>query len=276
MLSPSPSRRQGAKDSALERQTVRNRTNQRNFRLRRQEYVQELEAQIRDFREREIQATKEVQIAARAVAIENSLLRVLLKAYLHRTDRDIDMLLVHMRGGSSATQCSHQINSKLDHNRPEMTSFSPSKTTSSQTCIGGQKANLNVVSLHPNEVSTTMSQTPQDLPTSTTTRDVPLARSPALQQDVLRQADGNASPSAVTHEPANIDQEHSRSITDPQTIPLSCTSPQDSISCEEAAAIIAGLRLQHIEEIRAELGCASAVPCHVKNLALMQMMNETF
>ncbi|KAJ4502320.1 hypothetical protein HRR78_008547 [Exophiala dermatitidis] len=69
----------GTRDSFPERTIDRNRLNQRNFRARRQAYVQELEQRVRELEDAGVRATKEVQLAAQQVDKENQLLRWLLK-----------------------------------------------------------------------------------------------------------------------------------------------------------------------------------------------------
>ncbi|KAH8587408.1 hypothetical protein B0O99DRAFT_400201 [Bisporella sp. PMI_857] len=58
---------------------TRLRENKRRFRLRRKEYVTDLERSLRELREQGVQATKEVQLSARKVARENARLRQLLR-----------------------------------------------------------------------------------------------------------------------------------------------------------------------------------------------------
>lgn len=57
------------------------RDNKRRFRLRRKEYVADLERSLRQLRQQGVQATREVQLSARRVAKENVLLRSLLRSY---------------------------------------------------------------------------------------------------------------------------------------------------------------------------------------------------
>ncbi|KAK5946238.1 hypothetical protein PMZ80_000380 [Knufia obscura] len=216
---------------ALERQTLRNRANQRNFRSRRQEYVKDLEAQVRAYQEKEILATKQMQVAARAVAAENSLLRELLKSQLGRDDHDIDVLLAHMRGDSSAPRCSHQVEMGSEYTAAETNQSSHQhRSWRPNTTATSTNSNSNII---PESISS------HPAPPSTATLPRPLQ----------------------TSTPAPTPR---------------CPTPKDSISCEEAATIISGLRLQHEDIIREELGCNSARSCEIKNLAVLQMMSETF
>ncbi|KAH8656300.1 hypothetical protein BGZ61DRAFT_309996, partial [Ilyonectria robusta] len=52
--------------------------NKRRYRARRKEYVADLERMLKEARERGVQATKEVQLAAQQVVQENARLRELL------------------------------------------------------------------------------------------------------------------------------------------------------------------------------------------------------
>lgn len=59
--------------------TARLRDNKRRYRTRQKEYIADLERRLRETRQEGIQATKEVQLSARAVVRENVRLRQLLR-----------------------------------------------------------------------------------------------------------------------------------------------------------------------------------------------------
>ncbi|KAK3352734.1 hypothetical protein B0T25DRAFT_517953 [Lasiosphaeria hispida] len=59
--------------------TLRLTENKRRYRARRKEYIADLETKLAEAREQGVQATKEVQLAARQVALENGRLRDLLR-----------------------------------------------------------------------------------------------------------------------------------------------------------------------------------------------------
>ena len=61
--------------------SMRVRDNQRRSRARRKEYIQELEIRLRHCERSGIQASQELQVAARNVALENVRLRTLLKTH---------------------------------------------------------------------------------------------------------------------------------------------------------------------------------------------------
>ncbi|KAF7542235.1 hypothetical protein G7Z17_g11756 [Cylindrodendrum hubeiense] len=78
--------------------TSRLTENKRRFRARRKEYVADLERMLKEARERDVQATKEVQLAAQQVVQENSKLRELL-GLSGFSDGDVD---AWVNGGSGS------------------------------------------------------------------------------------------------------------------------------------------------------------------------------
>jgi hypothetical protein len=70
--------------------TSRLTENKRRYRARQKEYVSDLERRLAEAREQGIEATREVQLAARKVAVENSQLRDLLQL-VGFTDEDINI-----------------------------------------------------------------------------------------------------------------------------------------------------------------------------------------
>ena len=66
-------------EQTLQNHKDRNLANQRNYRKRRQQYVAELEAKVRDYDAAELQASMHVQEAARLVSHENAILRKLIQ-----------------------------------------------------------------------------------------------------------------------------------------------------------------------------------------------------
>ncbi|KAJ6438195.1 bZIP transcription factor domain-containing protein [Purpureocillium lavendulum] len=71
---------------------VRIRENQRRSRARRKEYVEGLERKVHDYEKNRVEATLEMQTAARTVALENSRLRAML-ARMGASDADVEAFL---------------------------------------------------------------------------------------------------------------------------------------------------------------------------------------
>ena len=121
-------------------QTEKNRVNQRNFRARRQVYIRELQEEIRTLKEERLQATKEVQTAAREVLEENRKLRWVIERNLGVTGRELDAYL------SGVTPQVHQPISNISTSPGHLATPSPKQyttstvqnSTSSSACISKQ------------------------------------------------------------------------------------------------------------------------------------------
>ncbi len=88
--------------SRQDERATRIRNNKRRQRARQQEYVRNLEHQLAELREKGVQATKEVQLAAQRVARENVRLRELLRQSGFDDER-IDTFLQGKQPGCGTT-----------------------------------------------------------------------------------------------------------------------------------------------------------------------------
>ncbi|KAM5344779.1 hypothetical protein ACJ41O_010641 [Fusarium nematophilum] len=82
----------GKKDGSTNPSAIRIRDNQRRSRARHKEYVEGLQKKLQDFERRGVEATLQMQQAARNVAVENSRLKILL-GYHGVTNEEIDKFL---------------------------------------------------------------------------------------------------------------------------------------------------------------------------------------
>ncbi|OJD09905.1 hypothetical protein ACJ73_10027, partial [Blastomyces percursus] len=105
------------KDSndATSADAIRIRDNQRRSRARRKEYQQDLERRVQKFEQQGVQATIEVQAAARKVARENTLLRSLLKLKGVAT-AEIDEYIANANGGDYGADVTGNGNAKANVN----------------------------------------------------------------------------------------------------------------------------------------------------------------
>lgn len=231
--------------------TARNRENQRNFRKRRQERIQELEDKVRQVQNARIEATKEVQAAARSVAAENGILKAYLKEKLGMSEFDI-LELVQSRQSRGANRAPH------NHVRSDPASPLTSLTGQSHTAIPPEHWNSN---LWP--CTTAAKFNVSDVHTSSSTR-----------RDV---------PSIVPHGREGLVDGVDHKILETQmsgtALPICPTSPQNntvSMSCEKAAEILSEIHNGNAaDELRFELGCTSMTTCKVKNIRLLEIMSET-
>ncbi|KAF5021329.1 hypothetical protein F66182_6629 [Fusarium sp. NRRL 66182] len=82
----------GKKEGSTNPSAVRIRDNQRRSRARHKEYVEGLQKKLQEYERRGVEATLEMQQAARSVAVENSRLRMLL-GYHGVTNEDVEKFL---------------------------------------------------------------------------------------------------------------------------------------------------------------------------------------
>ncbi|KAF8421028.1 hypothetical protein EV426DRAFT_225497 [Tirmania nivea] len=102
---------------------VRLRENKRRSRARQKEYVQQLERRCREYEQAHVQATVEMQAAARKVAGENRLLRALLKK-LGQNDHSIDEWLESHGEAKESRTLNHSLRRRSESSATAMNSGS--------------------------------------------------------------------------------------------------------------------------------------------------------
>lgn len=266
---------------ALEDQRQRNLINQRNFRSRRKQYVVELEQKIRAYEQAGVGATKQVQAAAQAVAAENTVLRTLVRAQL----------------GWSEQELGRYITQRICHNRTP--TFN--ETHGTRDCCHCQKRPRRLgVGCEQQLVAFTKSPPPvqnapnrkrvcKNRPNESTSQFVPLSYNSDIEAQDLTVVP--RSWAAVAHKGNSLSQStapqetimaglqtdtmglgQNRAHEDPNEV----ISPDSSMSCEQAAAVLSELRSQgSVELIREELGCASSGTCKVTHWELFQKLDDS-
>ncbi|KAK4936198.1 hypothetical protein LTR66_015369, partial [Elasticomyces elasticus] len=89
--------------------TARNRVNQRNLRNRKQQYTKDLEEKVRTYEADGVQATAEVQAAARRVVDENNALKEVLRRELGLSDDEISKRVSSLLGTQQFQQQPMQV-----------------------------------------------------------------------------------------------------------------------------------------------------------------------
>lgn len=108
---------------------IRIRENQRRSRARRKEYVETMERKIQEYERRGVDATLEMQHAARSVAVENARLRVML-AQMGAAAADVDAFLQAFQDRDAA----HTLSSvRFRQGQPPSSPCSSSTAASSET-----------------------------------------------------------------------------------------------------------------------------------------------
>ncbi|KAH6646033.1 hypothetical protein BKA67DRAFT_541024 [Truncatella angustata] len=215
---------------------------QQRSRARHREYVANLEQRVSDYEKRGVNATQEMQRAARAVAWKNERLLVLLA--LHGVQHDeIDAFLAAPEAVGNPSQSQVRYTSTTPTGpspaitQPDSDSMAPSVNISV----------VNVPSYHQNVKDTACSKVASCGPAGPGVGYVETRTCRPFPE----QSSGSA--------PASVS---------------ACSSSQVT-SCEAAASIIMNLRGHgDVTEARQTLGCTDSNSCSVKNTDLFQIMNE--
>lgn len=225
------------------------RDNQRRSRARRKEYIQDLEQRLHKFEALGVQATREVQAAGRKVAVENIHLRSLLR--LHGvSDQDIhEYLAAHT---ASVVLQNFYSGTVLETRSPLWKSSGPNTVSEGSP----QLSSFN------RECKGLMYEMADTEPTS------PLSN-PAIHQQVI--VSENQISEGEQRVPVNSPT-HGTSKLQP---PSRNQGSGQSTPCETAAEIITSIRnYSDARDVRSELGCQSSSNCMVRNMDILQILDE--
>lgn len=288
-----------SKSEAYTPDLARVRDNQRRARARQRDYLQELEARLQKYEKQGIQATIEVQSAARAVAKENERLR-------EENTRLLDEILQLRKlvePGTAAIERASGIDSRATGSASRSLCTAPSSVTlgllqegskelESSSCgaphAGGDwgrpSTYLQPRTLQSPSYITSADDTAPSLGCSVGHHYNRSANVEGLSPqdtnnveayEILQSHRTNNCPTATRHQVA-LPSLQSPPTTAPSTEDRSLPSlnevmaqRDDTSSCEHAAHIIASMRTDlSADDIRAELGCGSDVVCKVDNAKL--------
>ena len=267
---------QSSSPSSANRNSTRIRDNQRRSRARRKEYLQELEAKLRKCEELGVQASVDIQVAARAVSAENARLREengrlkdeneRLKAKLRIEDHPMPAVVIDGHNEESA---------KASVGLP-ITTAEPGYVVA-----GNVRSILQDGSLHPRP-----KDAGQPIQTNNSNFEPPVqapASSPHTTPVTLQAPPGTHD---VPNNPLATHPSHrpSESKIQPPTEGQCTHNKESSItddtsSCEYAAQIITSMRADvSTEDIRVDLGCGPDVQewrkCKVNNAKLFVAMDR--
>lgn len=251
-------------------------------------YIQELEEQIRNLKDERLQATKEMQTAARLVLDENRKLRWFLEHHSGISKSQLDLYLSALEQGreshstileaiqaSSDSAVRHQ-KSKLPHltfQEPAMSSnyfnVAPRENKPREPQISTLTPNTR--SLQEEAVAPPSMQTRncevQISNSNSKTTPVRISAASGLQQGHMNSRSfdgGDSSPADGVQEPPRAQGTSSTS-----------TEGKGDRSCEEAAMIIVSLRGGEMsDDIFGELGCSSDKSCAVDNLSIFELLDR--
>jgi hypothetical protein len=268
---------------------LRIRENQRRSRNRRKELIEELQGRLNEYERRGVEATQDMQRAARKVAQENTRLRSLLA----RHGVSHEEVEVYLR---SSEETEAQGDASVDpiifptryHNgmgvpSPSPVSVAPRAPNGHQR-TGPSTVNIinNIGNVHSSEshVTNISNVAPYSTPSESTfdpQLQIPISLPPRLP--VVTQ---DASQTACNFMPVSPEDTECPTTSEcfyPPTATPTVRSIDNGleISCEAAATIIVEMRGDgnvDIESVRASLGCKGHEECTVKNSKVLQIMDE--
>ncbi|KAL2109437.1 hypothetical protein VUR80DRAFT_2456 [Thermomyces stellatus] len=234
---------------------ARIRDNQRRSRARHREFVEDLRRRVRDYEARGVQATLEMQRAARAVALENSRLRALLHSkgvsddeierYLASPDRGCQPRRLEVNGHRRASKGGSGASEIRGQHNPKSPAGADGRVTdaSAAMCL---KRLINDDGPHPFDMLEPQSA---DL------------TSRALSMNLQ-----------IPSEERGSDTSAQTSLPPLQSLSL---SPHE-MPCSAAAEIIAGAH-GHGDEClaRSILGCAGSSHCVIRNTQVLQVLQNS-
>ena len=199
-----------------------------------------MRTRIQEYEQRGVQASLELQQAARRVAWENERLRSLM-ASRGITGQEIEQYLEHCRRGVMSP-----------------TSIQMEKHPPIDGMVGSPSTALHSSPIHSSSKSNTQ-------------QEVRLMGAESMLEDRSPSAEANYSTGFVPSPVQSVFHLDASSTDDvnPRIAP-------DETSCEVAANIIASMRWQgDKEEVRVELGCDGQRQCTVRNTTVFQIMDMT-
>nr|POF16278.1 hypothetical protein CFP56_23796 [Quercus suber] len=268
---------------------ARIRDNQRRSRARRKEYLQELETRYRACEQTGVEASAEIQAAARRVVDENKKLRQLL-TQTGMSDADIDSMLGEE---SYLDDSTHSTNATaLESLLGVKRQCGPGNSCSPSQSSEGARQSQDCKPLASKDNSTHL-RTSTHSPVPLTSSDVD---SPIAQYSSPHDLSAASMPISVTgyaHHPYSMHNhsmivqqqpqqqpfdynlgQHNMYMTWPSTPHYQAPTATDSTSCYVAADVLRGMKPEAGFEIEEQLGCADGGECNVPNAHIFGLMDQ--
>ncbi|KAK8043397.1 hypothetical protein PG993_005827 [Apiospora rasikravindrae] len=234
-----------------------NRQSQQQARQRQREYVAGLEKKVAEHERRGVQATIEVQQAARAVAATNQKLLALLRIHgVH--DAEIDAFL-----GEPA---------------PEKKEAAPVDSHGLVEPAARRHTSLRSVDSSAAGMPTGQRPLPGTRPLpAPESKETPPASTPRVASQLPHETSGGG---VSSRETGGCEQKGAVCSSSPRTTQPAAGASQElpgqETSCDTAAGIISELHgLDDLSKARTFLGCTTRGPCSVRNMRLFELMDRT-
>jgi hypothetical protein len=268
---------------------IRIRDNQRRSRARRKEYVENLERKVQEYERRGVEATLEMQHAARTVALENSRLKMML-AKMGAGDAEIDAFLAACQDREAAEALSSVSLRPIHHDHKDdggvdVKSARPGRKN--EASLHGHGHGLDMKPRTPASHQHPFYMSGDADGSTASTRGTPLdvLASATLQQGSCCQGKTQCVTTASEAPSPSTVETNTRAVTPtsayaPTLSPAATTvvhefsSPME-MSCNAAAAIIAEMQGHgNTSAAKVRLGCNGQQECVVKNTALFQILEN--
>lgn len=268
---------------------IRIRDNQRRSRARRKEYVENLERKVQEYERRGVEATLEMQHAARTVALENSRLKMMLER-MGAGESDVDAFLAACQDREAAEALSSVSMRPVHHDKKDGEEKSEKREDgmsfqdmSAEAYLRGFETKSYMGNYQNGSFSGTVPSSSHGSTASTLDTPLDVLASATLQHGTC--CDGK------THCTTSTSEAPSPSTVEPSTgavTPTSAYAPTLSpgattvvqefsspmeMSCNAAAAIIAEMQGHgDANAAKSRLGCRGQHECVVKNTVLFQIL----
>lgn len=232
------------------RHNERARENQRTSRARRKELLNDLQRRVADYERRGVQATLEMQQAARRVAEENARLRALLQ----------------MNGMGEA---------EID----EWLRGSPEEAVAADDRVTGESRMVAVASMptttHRVSVTALLNDEPPMPAAAYRYRPGPLSVSSSASRDSFLHSGQSSAPPDEDRTSTSSASMFGSSAASSADQPAACCTAGTETSCEVAATILTSMQGRwDTNRARAALGCTGPSECTVKNTRVLELLDE--
>jgi hypothetical protein len=293
----------------------RNLVNQRNFRARRKEYIEELEAKVHDYEKNGIATAQQMQEAARLKIAENDILRQIIQTHIGWSPEDVDAA-VHQALSNRPSLHQHQASHTVAKTNGNGHVQNGNYSSSAHLDLDGHAPNRQTTPRSPPEIISGQNMDSASHTTSTAPEyrvraqvqhtddwmmvDRPSPGSyvnPSPPPPIFRNGSSGRATTSPYQYMSRPEMEHGWAMQPSHTLAprrpsglahASSTSgterkPANSavMSCDDAASILAELAGQgsktdrngdHVDTIKAELGCRSAESCEVSHQDVFERM----
>lgn len=257
---------------------ARVRENQRRSRARRKEYLEELEARLRNYESLGIQASVDVQHSARTVLVENARLReenAQLRIVNDRLKQQLEAKPEHNRDNISADGDSQSLERgrvSRDESRTWAAVCAPAVESNEEPAAESLQSNFHTTGRCDGELAIV-----NELSLPMTTQAGSFQPSPTPTAPSMSDVDQPSTSETASHDRFPAQQE-----TDAQEMTCGrnyhADLSTDTSSCEYAAQIITSMRADvTTDDVRADLGCNESIGdwkrCKVNNAKLFVAMD---